>query len=88
MTKQEAVQLKKIINSDGHHYSTFFKSKEGVLRVCVYGYHSKCSSYNEKLEKECISEVLDKIQHTMRPRFEIDRKRFQGYLNYTYIVFH
>ena len=87
MTRAEAKEIKKIINQ-GKHYKTYFKKDTGELRVIVLE-HNTYYDLDEDKEKNAILELLNKlVSGGLRPRFNIERKRYQGYLDFTYVVFY
>lgn len=89
MTKKEATALKIAINKGERYYSTYFASKNGALRVKVYSYSgTDNSNYDKARESRAIASLLNKVAETgIRPRYEIDRKVYQGFLHDTNIVF-
>ena len=82
MTKQEATEIKKAIKGD---YKVYFKSKTGKLRVQVYEYYK---DYDKKYEQKKIVEILNKVSASgHRPKYEIEHKTYQGFINNTYVIF-
>lgn len=83
MTKQEANEIKKVLNSK---YTIYFQSKSGKLRVRVYTYLN--NDYEKEYEQKSIIEILNKLSaNGYRPKYEIDRKTYQGFIHHTDVVF-
>lgn len=88
MTRAEIKEIKKIINQ-GKHYRTYFKRDTGELRVIVFEHNTYYGPLDKDKERNSILDLLNKlVSGGLRPRFKIDRKRYQGYLDFTYVVFY
>lgn len=87
MTKAQANEIKKIINKDeAAPYTTYYQSKNEVLRVRVYTYNN--DKYDSAKEKEEIIKLLNKLSaNGMRPRYSIDHKTYQGFIHDTFVIF-
>ena len=83
MTKAQAAELKKVINQDGR-YVTYFSSKAQTLSVRVYSYLN--DNYDADTEKQKIVRLLNKASG-MRPKYEIKRRTYQGFIHDTDIIF-
>ena len=86
MIKSQAIELKKAINKE-HRYPTYYSSKAQTLSVRVYEYIN--DKYDTELEKQCIVNLLNKITKLeQRPRYEIKRRTYQGFIHDTDIIFY
>ena len=86
MTRQTANEIKKFINTE-KHYQTYYNSKSEVSRVLVNQYYDGRAEQAAETKKR-IQEVLVKLQNNgLRPRFEIEHKRYQGFINCIYLIF-
>ena len=91
MTKEQANDIKKIINSDGIRWTTYFNSKNNELRVTIAEWCDCDEEDKERIEffkRNQYAKVLNKISaNGIRPKFRTETKRYQGFINCFYIVF-
>ncbi len=92
MKPAEVKKIKKIINQD-KHYKTYYKSNTEELRVMVYQFDDDGSNiysgnkYTESKEKESIIKLLNKLSSNgLRPKYKIEHKKYQGFINCTYVI--
>ena len=88
MTREQAERIKGIIKHEP--VTTYYNGKKQELRVRVFkitdGGKELIPDW-QKREASRTCKVLTRIQETTRPKFRIERKRYQGFINCTYIVF-
>lgn len=85
MTREQANTLRAVIN-DGARYITNYSCKAETLRVKVYeqidGYR-----YTDR-EREQVVKLLNRVANGYgRPKYEIKRIRYQGFLTVTVVEF-
>ncbi len=92
MTKEQANEIKKIVKSIGN-FTVYFNSKKGELRYTVaewyegHGYSGSETNHEER-ERKNIVKILNALsENGMRPKYRKDFKRYQGFINCSYIVF-
>ena len=82
MTIQQANDIKKLLKGS---YDYYFKSKTGELRVRVFRWDY---DYKSDIEHDAIIKLLNTVSAAgYRPRFHVDRKKYQQGLNETFVVF-
>lgn len=87
MTKQQANEIKKCIKPLGN-YTVYFNSKKGELRYTVAQWQDgqKCDA--DALEKKNTIAILNALTAAgLRPSYKKAYCKYQGFINYSYIVF-
>lgn len=88
MEKAQANEIKKLINSGGKHYTTYYSTKKNELRVTIAEWMDGTTTDIEKFKSEKYAELLNTISSNgIRPKFRQERKKYQGFLNCFYVVF-
>ena len=88
MTKQQANEIKKIINSDGMCWTTYYSSKKNELRVMIAEWCDGTTTDVEKFKREQYTKLMNTISSNgIRPKFRTETKRYQGFVNCFYVVF-
>lgn len=86
MTKQQAEEIKKILNKK---YQVYFNSKKGELRVCFIcwntGFLGKLDENN--VTKSALAILRTLTENGLRPKYRLDKKMYQGFLDCRYLVF-
>ena len=88
MKKDQANAIKKVVNKE-KHYQTFYDSKRETFRILVNQYYDHhAGAEMDAITRKEIQKVLVILQNNeMRPRFEIEHKRYQGFINTINILF-
>ena len=81
MTKEQAVELKRLINQD-KRYPTYYSSKAQTMSARVYTYTN--NAYDAEAERNAIDELLAKVPGAP---YEIKRRTYQGFIHDTDIIF-
>jgi len=84
LTRDQAAKVKKAINQ-GERYKTYYDSRKEELRVQVIRTPTRENALSDK-ERNAICRMLNMV-HDIRPKYRIDRKQYQGFINITYVVF-
>ena len=86
MTKEMANEIRKVLKQNGWKGQMVYRNPEQIFRIEVNVYYD--NTYSEKKEaiekatKQSIHKVLVILQNNgFRPRFEIEHRRFQGFIN-------
>ena len=88
MEKAKANEIKRIINSGGKHYTTYYSAKKNELRVTIAEWMDGTTTDIEEFKRKKYAELLNTISSKeIRPKFRTETKRYQGFLNCFYIVF-
>lgn len=82
MKKIEAKAIKKAIGAD---HSTYYSSKNESLSVIVYSFINH--DYDAEKEKERIISLLNLVSDIARPKYEIKRRTYQGFIHNTNVIF-
>lgn len=86
MEKAEINKIKKVINQE-KHYTTYFQKEKGELRIIVYEHNTYYGEKNKAAENNAVLKVLNKLSNNgLRPKYRIDHKTYQGYIQVTYII--
>ena len=87
MTKEQANAIKKIIKANWN-FTVYFNSKKGELRYTTAEWADGNSDGHEELDKKNTIKILNALeQNGMRPKYRKERKRYQGFINCSYVVF-
>lgn len=86
MTKQQANEIKKVL---GKTYGYYYNSKKNELRV---EYACWNQSFLGKLDENKVKEgalaILRKLNESgLRPKYRLEKKMYQGFLDCRYVVF-
>ena len=87
MTKEQASAIKKVVKSEVGDFTVYFNSKKGELRITVHQWQDGCNR-NPEREWQNILDILNALTNNgIRAKWRRSFKRYQGYLNCSYMVF-
>ena len=87
MTKEQANEIKKVINSETR-WTTYYNSNKQELRVLVCECTDEYKANFQKASIKNSAKVLTALSKSgMRPKYRTETKRYQGFINCFYLVF-
>lgn len=89
MTKEIANKIKKLIKSNlSGTYTFYYQTRTEQLRVSTITKNlSRNAVDTEEEQRICIAILNLLTENGLRPKYYIDKKIYQGYLDCRYIVF-
>lgn len=87
MTKEQANAIKKVVKSEVGDFTVYFNSKKGELRITVHQWQDG-GNRNVERERQNILDILNALTNNgIRAKWRRSYKRYQGFLNCSYMVF-